>query len=119
MVSKETFVNGQDTLVGLDAKEVLEFLSSRNKGCGYYLVPDYINCGFYCGIPEGTANFDVIHFNDRNSYSKGHIHIEFDYIQPSVRGNIKNLITYKLTAGKIKKSAIYLEDEYLDEIFKE
>lgn len=119
MVSKETFVNGQDTLVGLDAKEVLEFLSSRNKGCGYYLVPDYLNCGFYCGIPQGTAKFDVVHFNDRNSHSKGHINIEFDYIQPNVRGNIKNLITYKLTAGKIKKSAIYLKDEYIDEIFKE
>lgn len=117
MISKETFVNGQDTLVGLGAKEVLEFLSSRSKGCGYYLVPDYLDCCFYCNIPQGIANFDVIHFNDRNSHSKGHIHIEFNYIQPTVRGNIENLITYRLTAGKIKKSSVYLKDEYVDEIF--
>lgn len=43
MISKETFRCGNNTLVGLSAKEVLEFLFSRNVGCGYRLVPDYLN----------------------------------------------------------------------------
>ena len=64
-------MNGQDTLVGLNAKDVLEFLSSRNKGYGYYLVP----------------------------------------------GNVNNIINFTLTAGKIKKSSVYLKDEYVGEIF--
>ena len=47
MITKETFKCGNNTLVGLSAKEVLEFLFSRNVGCGYRLAPDYMNeCWF-------------------------------------------------------------------------
>ena len=51
MISKETFRCGNNTLVGLDAKEVLEFLFSRGAGCGYHLVQDYMNVGFSMGVP--------------------------------------------------------------------
>ena len=118
MISKETFRCGNNTLVGLNAKEVLEFLFSRDRGCGYYLVQDYLNVGFYMGVPYGIAKFDVIHFNDRNSYSKGFIEFEFDYIKPSIRNNKRNIINYTLTAGKITKSSVGLNPDYIDEIFK-
>lgn len=118
MITKETFMCGNNTLVGLSAKEVLEFLFSRNVGCGYRLAPDYMNVGFYMGVPCGTAKFDVIHFNDRNSYSKGFINFEFDYIKPSIWNDTRNIINYTLTAGKITKSSISLNPDYIDEIFE-
>lgn len=118
MITKETFKCGNNTLVGLNAREVLEFLFSRNTGCGYHLVTDYLNCGFSMGIPYGIAKFNVIHFNDRNSYSKGFIEFEFDYIKPSIRSNERNIINYTLTAGKITKSSVGLNPEYVDEIFE-
>lgn len=118
MISKETFKCGNNTLVGLSAKEVLEFLFSRNVGCGYRLVTDYMNVGFSIGIPYGIARFDVIHFNDRNSYSKGFIEFEFDYIKPNIRSDKRNIINYTLTAGKITSSSVGLNPEYIDEIFK-
>ena len=118
MISKETFCCGNNTLVGLNAKEVLEFLFSRKQSLGYYLVPDYLNVGFSMGVPYGIAKFNVIHFNDRNSYSKGFIEFEFDYIKPNIRNDKKNIINYTLTAGKITKSAVGLSPDYIDEIFK-
>lgn len=120
MITKDTFRCGNNTLVGLDAKEVLEFLFSRNVnvGCGYRLVPVYMNVGFSIGIPYGIARFDVTHFNDRNSYSKGFINFEFDYIKPSIWNNEKSIINYTLTAGKITKSEVGLNPDYIDEIFE-
>lgn len=118
MITKDTFRCGNNTLVGLDAKEVLEFLFSRKAGCGYRLVPDYMNVGFSMGIPYGVIRFDVIHFNDRNSYSKGFINFEFDYIKPNIWNNEKNIINYTLTAGKITKSEVGLNPDYIDEIFE-
>ena len=117
MVTKETFKCGKNTLVGLDAKEVLEFLFSRNIGCGYRLVTNYLNCSFSMGIPHGIAKFDVIHFNDRNSYSKGFIEFEFDYIKPSIRSDKRKILKYTLTPGKITSSSVGLNPEYVDEIF--
>ena len=118
MITTETFKCGNNTLVGLSAKEVLEFLFSRNVGCGYHLASDYLNCSLSMGIPHGIARFDVIHFNDRNSYSKGSINFEFDYIAPSIRQDERNIINYTLTAGKITKSSVSLNPDYIDEIFK-
>ena len=118
MITKEIFKCGNNTLVGLSAKDVLEFLLSRNVGCGYRLVTDYMNCGFSMGIPYGIAKFNVIHFNDRNSYSKGFIEFEFDYIKPSIRSDVRNIINYTLTAGKITKSSVGLNPDYIDEIFR-
>lgn len=117
MISKETFRCGNNTLVGLDAKEVLEFLFSRNAGCRYRLVTDYLNCSLSMGIPHGIARFDVIQFNDRDSYSKGFINFEFDYIRPNIRQNKRNIINYTLIAGKITKSSVGLNPDYVDEIF--
>lgn len=118
MITKETFSCGSNTLVGLSAKEVLEFLFSRSVGCGYHLVTDYINVGFSMGIPYGTARFDVIHFNDRNSHSKGFIGFEFDYIKPNIWDDERNIINYTLTAGKITSSSVSLNPDYVDEIFR-
>lgn len=119
MITKETFRCGNNTLVGISAKEVLEFLFSRSAGCGYHLVTDYMNVGFSTGIPYGSAKFNVIHFNDRDSYSKGFIEFEFDYIKPSIRQDKRNIINYTLAAGKITSSQVGLNPDYIDEIFKE
>ena len=118
MITKDTFQCGKNTLVGLNAKEVLEFLFSRKKGCGYYLVEYYMNVGFSIGVPYGVAKFNVIHFKDRNSYSKGFIEFEFDYIKPSIREDKRNIINYTLAAGKITSSSIGLNPDYVDEIFE-
>lgn len=118
MITKETFKCGNNTLVGLNAKEVLEFLFSRNVGCGYRLVPYYMNVGFSMGVPYGTAKFNVIHFNDRDSHSKGFIEFEFDYIKPSIWNDKRNIIKYTLSAGKITKSSVSLNPDYIDEIFR-
>lgn len=118
MISKETFRCGSNTLVGLSAKEVLEFLFSRDHGCGYYLVADYLNVGFSMRVPYGVAEFNVINFNDKDSYSRGIIEFEFDYIKPNIRNDKKDIIKYTLTAGKITKSAVHLSPDYIDEIFK-
>lgn len=118
MISKDTFRCGNNTLVGLSAKEVLEFLFSRNVGCGYRLVTDYMNVGFSMGIPYGHVRFNVTHFNDRNSHSKGFIEFEFDYIKPNIWDDKRNIINYTLTAGKITKSSVGLNPDYIDEIFR-
>ena len=77
-----------------------------------------MNVGFSIGIPYGHAKFNVIHFNDRNSYSKGFIEFEFDYIKPSIRQDERNIINYTLTAGKITSSGVGFDPSSIDEIFK-
>lgn len=114
MVSKETFsVNGLDTLKCLDAKEVIEFLEEQTRYAlnEYRLVLDYKGVLFPCGTANGAMDFDVIKSSDRDSYSKGHIKLNFNYTMVNKGTEVI------FTANKITRSSVYLETDYIDSLF--
>ena len=115
MVSKETFaVNGQDTLKGMDAKEIIEFLLEQSRYAlnEYRLIRYFTNVSYSCYVPSGTIDFDIIKSGDRNCCAKGWIQLEFNYVQ-------KNKLTeVVLTADKITKSVVHIEPEHFDKLFE-
>lgn len=114
MVSKETFaVNGQDTLKGMDAKEIIEFLLEQSRYAlnEYRLDRDFTNVSYSCYVPYGIIHFDIIKTGG-NGYRKGWIQLEFKYAE-------KNKLTEViLTPDKITKSSVHIEPEHFDKLFE-
>lgn len=116
MVTKEIFNrNGPDTLKGMNAKEVIEFLLDRTRYAlnEYILIRDFTNVSYSCYVPVGSIHFDIIKSGDRNGHRKGWIELEFKYVQ-------KNRLTeVVLTADEITQSSVHIDPEYFEELFKE
>ena len=113
MVSKETFVNGQDTLKGMDAKEIIEFLLEQSRYAlnEYRLIRDFTNVSYSCYVPYGIIHFDIIKSGDRNGRRKGWINLDFNYTE-------KNRLTeVALIADKITRSSVHIEPEHFDKLF--
>ena len=116
MVTKETFrINGPDTLVDMDAKEIIEFLLGQSRYVlnEYRIIRDFTNVSYSCYVPRGSMDFHIIKSDDRDGYTKGWIKLEFNYTQKN------NLTEIVLTANKITKSYIHIEPEHFDKVFKE
>lgn len=116
MVTKEIFNrNGPDTLKGMGAKEVIEFLLDRTRYAlnEYRLIRDFTWVNYACGVPHGCIKFCVVKRSDRNGYSKGWIEIDFNYIEQN------KLTEVSLVANKITESYVNIEPEHFEELFKE
>lgn len=116
MVTKEIFNrNGPDTLKGMGAKEVIEFLLDRTRYAlnEYRLIRDFTWVNYACGVPHGCIHFHVIKSGDRNCRTEGWIELEFDYV-------VKNKLTEViLSANNITSSSVCIRPEHFEELFKE
>lgn len=113
MITKETFQNGENTLVDLPAKEVIEFIKNSEK---FYI--DYITDNAY---PMDSNRYGNIVFHLPSGYERiggtgrGHISIYFKYVQTNpktYRFNVSNLFRVVLEVDKITKSQVYLPEDF-------
>ena len=113
MITKETFKNGKDTLVGLPAEEVIEFIKNSEK-----FSIDYITDNAY---PMDFNRYGRIVFDLPSGYERiggtgrGHISIHFKYVQTnpkSYRFNVSNLFRVIMEVDKITESQVYLPENF-------